>query len=371
VFGGWTKNYLPPGVFPSTVKQEYYKEVDHGLARDGLFIFFHNNPWCQGPSVGYPIRYDLAGQGTSGDPGIHWYFDYVADKLGITGQQPPTVRTQPSDQIVTEGQKATFTVSVSGTAPLTYQWQKDGAGITGANGSTYQTPVTSLADNGAKYKCTITNSFGSITTRAAVLTVREQGTPAEAIIEAEDMSLDGYVVDTGTKLNGTGIKVDHTAVTSGSAITYFDGVNGTYTITVVAIPEDDGQPTVALYINNSKVLEKTYPIDPSYADHQTRVNFTVSGITLNQGDQIKIIGTLDASANARLDKIILTPETTGTGLPVRSHIAALRNRITVGQAGNVYSLHGSRVTGIKACNRTGLYFYLDRDHKLQKNRHIR
>jgi hypothetical protein len=40
-------------------------------------VFFHSNIWCQGPGDGALLRYDLAGQGTQADPGIHWYFDYV------------------------------------------------------------------------------------------------------------------------------------------------------------------------------------------------------------------------------------------------------------------------------------------------------
>lgn len=85
-FGAWTKQFMPPGVFPDSGKQEYFQEVDAGAARDGLYVFFHNNPWCQGPSMGdYPIRFDLAGRGTSSDPGIRWYFEYVKNSIGLTG----------------------------------------------------------------------------------------------------------------------------------------------------------------------------------------------------------------------------------------------------------------------------------------------
>src|SRR6266481_9356694 len=42
------------------------------------------------------------------------------------------VATQPANQTVTVGQSATFSVTASGTAPLTYQWQKNTTNITGA-----------------------------------------------------------------------------------------------------------------------------------------------------------------------------------------------------------------------------------------------
>src|SRR6266404_3744146 len=38
----------------------------------------------------------------------------------------PTITTQPANQTVTAGQTATFTVVATGTAPLSYQWQKNG-----------------------------------------------------------------------------------------------------------------------------------------------------------------------------------------------------------------------------------------------------
>ncbi|MBI3828673.1 MAG: PKD domain-containing protein, partial [Planctomycetes bacterium] len=46
--------------------------------------------------------------------------------------QAPAITTQPANQTVTAGQTATFTVVASGTAPLTYQWKKNGANIAGA-----------------------------------------------------------------------------------------------------------------------------------------------------------------------------------------------------------------------------------------------
>src|SRR5690348_14978731 len=52
----------------------------------------------------------------------------------------PTITTQPASQTVTAGQTATFSVVASGTAPLSYQWQKNGATISGATSASYTTP---------------------------------------------------------------------------------------------------------------------------------------------------------------------------------------------------------------------------------------
>ena len=44
----------------------------------------------------------------------------------------PSIATQPANQSVVAGAAATFTVAVTGTAPLQYQWQKNGTAISGA-----------------------------------------------------------------------------------------------------------------------------------------------------------------------------------------------------------------------------------------------
>ncbi len=83
----------------------------------------------------------------------------------------PSITTQPSSQSVASGQTATFTVMASGTAPLSYQWQKAGVNISGATSSTYTTPATTSADDGTQFKVTVSNAAGSATSAAATLTV--------------------------------------------------------------------------------------------------------------------------------------------------------------------------------------------------------
>src|SRR2546422_2254966 len=63
---------------------------------------------------------------------------------------PPSITTQPTSQTVTAGQSATFSVAASGTAPLSYQWRKNGTAISGATSASYTTPATTTADKGAQ-----------------------------------------------------------------------------------------------------------------------------------------------------------------------------------------------------------------------------
>jgi hypothetical protein len=82
-----------------------------------------------------------------------------------------SVSVQPANQSVTAGQMATFSVTATGTAPITYQWQKNGTNISGATAATYTTPTTSLADNGARFDLVVSNSAATVTSSSATLTV--------------------------------------------------------------------------------------------------------------------------------------------------------------------------------------------------------
>ena len=79
----------------------------------------------------------------------------------LTVNSAPAITTEPSNQTVTAGQTATFMVAVTGSAPLTYQWQSNGVNISGANSSTYTTPVTTGADDGTQFTVVVSNSLGS------------------------------------------------------------------------------------------------------------------------------------------------------------------------------------------------------------------
>jgi hypothetical protein len=83
----------------------------------------------------------------------------------------PSITSQPTNQTVTTGQTASFSVAATGTAPVSYQWQKSGANIVGATASSYTTPVTSSSDNGAQFKVVVSNTAGSVTSNAVTLTV--------------------------------------------------------------------------------------------------------------------------------------------------------------------------------------------------------
>jgi hypothetical protein len=82
----------------------------------------------------------------------------------------PAIAAQPVSRTVTTGSSASFSVTATGTAPLSYQWMKNNANITGATTATYTIASAATTDAGS-YSVRVSNSAGSVTSAAATLTV--------------------------------------------------------------------------------------------------------------------------------------------------------------------------------------------------------
>jgi hypothetical protein len=90
---------------------------------------------------------------------------------------PPTITTQPGNQAVVAGQTATFSAVAGGSAPLSYQWQENGANISGATAASYTTPATTTGNSGSTFRVIVSNAAGTVTSAAATLTVNAVATP--------------------------------------------------------------------------------------------------------------------------------------------------------------------------------------------------
>jgi hypothetical protein len=89
-----------------------------------------------------------------------------------TSVQPAvSIVGQPANQTVTVGQAATFTVMATGTAPVTYQWKRNGTAIPQATSASYTTPATTLADDTTQFQAMVSNALSSTDTDTAVLSV--------------------------------------------------------------------------------------------------------------------------------------------------------------------------------------------------------
>ncbi len=103
----------------------------------------------------------LFGWGVHAGQGTTWYIS-----LGCVA---PGISSEPSSQSVAEGSPAAFTVQASGTS-LQYQWYKGASIILGASGATYAIASVTAQDAGT-YRCVLSNSCGTATSRDATLTV--------------------------------------------------------------------------------------------------------------------------------------------------------------------------------------------------------
>ncbi|HKN75788.1 MAG TPA: choice-of-anchor D domain-containing protein [Candidatus Acidoferrum sp.] len=90
----------------------------------------------------------------------------------------PSITAEPASCTVTAGQTATFSVVATGTAPLSYQWQQNGANIAGATGASYTTPATTTAQSGTTFDVVVSSTAGSVTSTSATLTVNAAPVPA-------------------------------------------------------------------------------------------------------------------------------------------------------------------------------------------------
>ena len=149
----------------------------------------------------------------------------------------PSITTQPTNQSVTTGQTATFSVSATGTAPLTYQWQKNGAAISGATSSTYTTPATTNSDNGAQFSVKVSNSIGTATSTVATLTVAPApGTPSIATQPANQSVTASQTATFSVAATGTA-PLSYQWYKNGSAIS---GANSSVYTTPVTTTSDNG-----------------------------------------------------------------------------------------------------------------------------------
>lgn len=203
------------------------------------------------------------------------------DRIADVSDKPFTIEGgsvqiihDPENVTVHVGDKAEFSVVATGMATISYQWQKEGVTIVGANEATYTIPAVANADGG-NYRCIATNPGGSDTSTTALLTVLSDAltfTTAHPQSMKEDTSLNLAVSMTDAQGEGALVLVvglgDHYSV-NGSAITPDLNFNGTLTVplhvtngietvgpvsmTVVVTPVND----VPVVINKPEDIEVT------------------------------------------------------------------------------------------------------------------
>jgi hypothetical protein len=108
----------------------------------------------------------------------------------LTVNVPPAITAQPQGLTATAGSNVTFSVTATGTAPLSYLWRFNGANISGASDSAYTRNNVQSADAG-DYSVLVSNVAGSATGSNATLTVVQ---PIELHMDSLTILPDGRIL---------------------------------------------------------------------------------------------------------------------------------------------------------------------------------
>ena len=109
--------------------------------------------------------------------GLQWDSSNLSMNGSITVIDPttsPVITAQPQNVTTMAGNPASFNVVAAGTPPLSFRWQKGGAGIASATTATYSIGSVSTND-AAHYTVVVSNNFGAITSAVATLSVQPAG----------------------------------------------------------------------------------------------------------------------------------------------------------------------------------------------------
>jgi CotH kinase protein/Lamin Tail Domain/Immunoglobulin domain/Bacterial TSP3 repeat len=175
-------------------------------------IFADQPPWPQGADGFGPSlqRLNLLEHGS--DP-ANWVAAAPSPGRARAGGQPPVITVQPgpASRVAGAGETVNFTVTATGTAPLNYQWIKDGGALPGATSSTLTLDLVLPQDSG-RYSVVVMNSAGSTVSSEVALLVT---TPPRILAQPQ-----GFTVRTGAS-----VTFSVTATGSGS-LTYAWQFNG-------------------------------------------------------------------------------------------------------------------------------------------------
>jgi alpha-tubulin suppressor-like RCC1 family protein len=175
---------------------------------------------------------------------------------GGNGTSATTITAQPSDQNVVVGTAATFTVAASNATG--YQWQRSSDGgitFTGVNGATtasHTTPVTTLADSGAKYRVVVSGASNSVTSSAVTLTVSATVVaPSISVQPAAQTIVAGQNISFAVTATGTTLAYQWQRSTDGGTTFNNEAGATNATLTLTAVPLANNTHRFRVVVSNS------------------------------------------------------------------------------------------------------------------------
>lgn len=204
-----------------------------------------------------------------------------------------SITTQPSNQSVTEGQTASFSVAATGSGTLTYQWQQSTGGSTwtnvdGANAATYTIKNTTTAMSGYQYRCVVTDGNSTeVTSQAATLTVTAATVSVTGVTlnkTSANLTVGGTVILTATITPNNASNKSVTWNSSNPSVATVDADGkvtavgaGTATITVTTA---DGNKTATCVVTVTYPYVPPRPTGPDWGDVADDISDAEPGSTV-------------------------------------------------------------------------------------------
>lgn len=224
-------------------------------------------------------------------------------------QIPPiVVLAYTTDQTVSVGQSANFSVEVTGVAAPTYQWRKNDIPITGATNATFTIGSAQSSDAGS-YSVTITDGENILTTAPSTLTVTAGSSTSAPAIGAHPASQTvaaGATVTLSVSASGNpaptyqwrrnGVAFGNGATSSGAIVS--GASTSTVTITGVG-PADAGSYTVLVSNTAGSATSNAATLTVNAGASSRIVNLSIRS-TAGTGSQTLIAGFVIAGGNKPL-----------------------------------------------------------------------
>jgi len=227
------------------------------------------------------------------------FSDGAVFRIAYTASQAPSITTHPTGQTVSAGGTATFTVSASGSPPLSYQWQRNGAEIPGATSASYSLSSVTTADSGARFRARVSNSSGSAVSNEATLTVTSNQAPVATISQPPDGTL--YSAGQTVSYAGSGSDPEDGPLPASAFAWKVDfhhadhvhpfigptsgATNGSFVVPTVGHPEPDVWYRIHLSVRDSGGLTTTILRDVHPRTVQLRLATSPAGLSLKLDGQ--------------------------------------------------------------------------------------
>ena len=174
---------------------------------------------------------------------------------------PPTISPQPIAQVAVVGNAATLASGATGTAPLSYQWQKNGSNVSGATSASYTISSVASGDLG-NYSLGVTGPTATASSEVvSLIPVVSQPVFMQTVVVGQPASLSINVPGSGLtyqwQFNGTNISgatsATYTIPTSATSN------SGVYDVVIGSGSNSFTSPAYTLTVNPPFTPEPTMP----------------------------------------------------------------------------------------------------------------